>query len=425
MQREPDADTDLDFVRSHFPAFDEPSLQGWAFFENAGGSYPCGPTVDALTRYYRQTKVQPYVPYPASTEAGAAMDRSRSRWADALGVATDEVQFGPSTSMNTYVLAAAFGTVLGPADEVIVTNQDHEANTGAIRRVAERAGARVVEWSVDPGSGLLSVEHLADLLTPSTRLVTVPHCSNLVGMENDVATITELAHERGARVIVDGVSFAPHGFPDVGAIDADIYLFSLYKTYSVHQGLMVTRNGILDELDNQGHYFNHGLPSKRLTPAGPDHAQEAAAGAVLDYVEAFAHHHGHRHDPDRAGTPLRQAVADASARWQRREAAAVSQVTGVVASSSARLIGPPDSGGGGLHRCPTVAFAPGDKSPGQIVDELVAARIMCGAGHFYAPRLLQGIGVDPEPGVVRVSWVHYTSDDEIGRLVEALAEALR
>ncbi|MCP5033696.1 MAG: aminotransferase class V-fold PLP-dependent enzyme [Actinomycetia bacterium] len=418
MQTEPDLD--LDFVRSQFPAFGEPSLKGWAFFENAGGSYACGQTIEALTRYYRETKVQPYAPYPASMGAGEAMDRSRVRWAEALGVATDEVQFGPSTSMNTYVLANAFGALLGPSDRVIVTNQDHEANTGAIRRAAKRAGAELVEWQVDPQTGLLDIEHLADLLSANTKLVTVPHCSNLVGMENDVATITSLAHDQGARVIVDGVSFAPHGLRDIAALDADIYLFSLYKTYSVHQGLMVTRNGILDELGNQGHDFNRHLSSKRLTPAGPDHAQEAAAGAVLDYMESLAHHHG---VPAQAG--LREVVADCTVRWQQHEAAGVGAIAGWLASSPAvRLVGVVDGGDSGLHRCPTVAFQPLGKQPAEVVDALVANRIMCGAGDFYAPRLLQGIGIDPDPGVVRVSWVHYTSGDEVSHLLDALTRVL-
>ncbi|MGI9613772.1 MAG: aminotransferase class V-fold PLP-dependent enzyme, partial [Acidimicrobiales bacterium] len=251
-------DLDVDFCRSNFPAFAQPSLDGRSFFENAGGSFPCQQTIDALTRYYTETKVQPFGPFELSQRAGEAMDASRQRWAEALGVATAEVQFGPSTSANTYVLATAYADALNAGDRVIVTNQDHEANTGAIRRAATKAGAEVVEWRVDPTTGLLDVERLAALLTPNSRLLTVPHCSNIVGQENDVATIVGLAHEVGARVIVDAVSFAPHTLADVAVLDADIYLFSLYKTYSVHQGLMVTRNGVLDELPNQGHYFNEG-----------------------------------------------------------------------------------------------------------------------------------------------------------------------
>src|SRR5437879_9047484 len=65
---------DLDFVRRQFPAFAEPSLENQAFFENAGGSYPCSAVVNRLHEYYRRLKVQPYYPYAASTEAGEWTD---------------------------------------------------------------------------------------------------------------------------------------------------------------------------------------------------------------------------------------------------------------------------------------------------------------------------------------------------------------
>ena len=91
------------------------------------------------------------------------------------------------------------------------------------RRIAERAGATVREWRIDPASGLLDPADLDGLLTDRARLLTFPHCSNIVGQENDVARITAQAHAAGARVICDGVSFAPHGIPDVGALGPDVY----------------------------------------------------------------------------------------------------------------------------------------------------------------------------------------------------------
>ncbi len=413
-------DIDIAYVRSQFPAFAEPGLVGQSFFENAGGSYACRQTVEALTRYYTATKVQPYAPYEASTVAGEAMDASRRRWAEALRVGVDEVQFGPSTSMNTYVLAQAFGRLLGPGDEVIVTNQDHEANTGAVRRVAEEVGATLIEWRTDPTTGLLDLEALAPLLTAGTRLVTVPHCSNIVGQENDVATIAEMVHEVGARLIVDGVSFAPHTIPDVGALDADVYLFSLYKTYSVHQGLMVARNGVLDELPNQGHFFNAGSPGKRLTPAGPDHAQEASAGAVLDYVELLHRHHG-----GAATDGLAVAVDAVSKLWRDHESALLPEVLDLLSTNEkVRLLGPSEVELGGFHRCPTVAFVPHERSPEEVVDALIGQGIMCASGDFYANRVLQGLDVDPERGVVRVSWVHYADEEDINKLLAALRAVL-
>ncbi len=408
---------DLDYVRSQFPVFAS-SVQSDNFFENAGGSYACRQTIDALTDYYVNHKVQPYAEYSASAQAGAAMDQSRQRWAEALGVATAEVSFGPSTSINTYVLANAFRPLLGADDEVIVTNQDHEANTGAIRRAAVEAGATLREWRIDPTTGLLDLEGLASLLTARTKLVTFPHCSNIIGQENDVKAFTALAHAAGARVVVDGVSFAPHGFPDVADLNPDVYLFSLYKTYSVHQGLMVVRRGLLEELPNQGHFFNEALTGKRLTPAGPDHAQEAAAGAVLDYVDALADHH------DIAGPGLRENVAAVSRLWQQAESPHVARVLAWLdAHPGVRLLGP-STNAGPLHRCPTVAFSPIDKEPAEVAASLVSNGIQLSSGHYYAYRVLQGLNLDPGRGIVRSSWVHYTSEKDIDHLIDALDSAL-
>ena len=245
------------------------------------------------TGYYTDTKVQPYAAYGPSAVAGERMDRSRARWADALGVGFDEVIFGPSTSINTYVLARRLRTRPLPRRR---GDRHQPGPRGQHRRASAGRpsgwGARCESGEPTPTTGLLDVADFESLLNERTRLVTVPHASNIVGKENDIIRICELAHAVGARVIVDGVSFAPHSIPDVAELGADVYLFSLYKTYSVHQGLMVVRRDLMAELPNQGHFFNDASLDKRLNPAGPDHAQVASAGAVLDYVEALHRHHG-------------------------------------------------------------------------------------------------------------------------------------
>lgn len=411
---------DLDFVRSNFPAFSRPINEGQSFFENAGGSFACRQTIDALTSYYTDLKVQPFSDFQSSSRAGELMDRSRERWAEALGVEAREVVFGPSTSANTYVLAHAFSDVLAPGNDVIVTNQDHEANTGAIRRAAERVGCGIKEWRIDPVSGLLDLADLEALLSERTALVTVPHASNIVGAENDVARITQLAHGVGARVIVDGVSFAPHSLVDVGVLGADIYLFSLYKTYSVHQGLMVVRSGVMAELPSQSHFFNDSVVDKRLNPAGPDHAQVAAACAVLDYMEELHHHHG-----GSQADGLHAAVAEVSALWRAHEDALTSRVLDALADrSDVRLIGPSTLDAIDGHRCPTIAFSPLRRDPREVASALVERGVQTSSGHYYAARVLEGLGVDPDRGVVRLSFVHYTSTDDVDRAVEALEAAL-
>ena len=404
---------DIDFVRSQFPAFAEPVLQGQAFFENAGGSYTCSAVIDRLTRFYTQRKVQPYAPYAASTLGGEEMDEARTRMSAILGVAPDELSFGPSTTQNVYVLAQAFGQMLEAGEAIIVTNQDHEANTGPWRRLAER-GIEVREWFIDPETGHLDPTDLEDLLDDKVQLVCFPHCSNVVGEINPVSAITALAHAAGAFVCVDGVSYAPHGFVDVGELGPDIYMFSAYKTYGPHQGLMVIRRALGELLPNQGHYFNEGSLYKRFTPAGPDHAQVAACAGMADYVDAlYAHHGGTQSGGEARGAMVHDLMRD-------HETALLQPLLDAVKSrNSVRLIG----SGRAEGRAPTVALAL-NRAGEDVARDLAATGVMAGGGDFYAVRALEGMGVDAANGVLRLSFTHYTSQAEMDQLLNALDDVL-
>jgi selenocysteine lyase/cysteine desulfurase len=127
---------DIDFIRSQFPAFREPSLAGWSFFENAGGSYMCQQVIDRLLTFYTQTKVQPYYPYPASTEAGKRMDESYTRLSAYLNIGEDELNFGPSTSQNVYVLATALRPMWGDGSPSFRTKDQSAPTTSGLFIVA-------------------------------------------------------------------------------------------------------------------------------------------------------------------------------------------------------------------------------------------------------------------------------------------------
>ena len=399
-------------IRQFFPAFSEPSLIDQAFFENAGGSYPCRFVTERLERFYRERKVQPYAPYDASRVAGEEMDEARTRLSAMLGVDEDELSFGPSTTQNVYVLAQAFRELLAPGDAIVVTNQDHEANTGAWRKLAA-SGIEVREWQIDPQTGSLDPADLPALLK-GAKLLAFPHCSNVVGEINDVAAITALAHEAGAVTCVDGVSYAPHGFPDVGALGADIYMFSAYKTYGPHQGIMTIRRALGEALPNQGHYFNGGSLEKRFTPAGPDHAQVAASAGMADYVDALYALLGAPHAEPRARAA---AVHDA---MRARESELLAPLLEYLSGrNDIRLIGPKSV----TRRAPTVAIHA--ETPGEDLAVALAPHgINAGGGDFYAVRPLEAMGIDPAHGVLRMSFTHYTTEAEIDRLIRALDHIL-
>ncbi|GAB4384383.1 aminotransferase class V-fold PLP-dependent enzyme [Albidovulum sp.] len=407
---------DLAFVRARFPAFSVPELADRAFFENAGGSYACAPVIDRLTRFYRERKVQPDGPFPASAAGGAEMAEARRRLAAMLRVAPQELSFGPSTTQNTYVLAQAFRQALKSGEAIVVTDQDHEANSGPWRRLAAD-GVEIREWRIDPATGLLDPERLAPLLADGrVRLVCFPHCSNVVAAINPVAEIAAMVRAAGAVSCVDGVSYAPHGLPDVAALGADIYLFSGYKVYGPHQGLMVIREAVARALPNQGHVFNAEVLYKRFTPAGPDHAQVAACAGIADYLDALhAHHFGAGSEPE----PGARAAAVAALMRAHEIAICQPLLDHLAARNDLRLIGPRRA----EARAPTVAVALA-QSPERVAEALAARGIDCRGDNFYAVRPLAAMGIAPEHGVLRLSMVHYTSQEDVARLIAALDEVL-
>ena len=404
---------DIDFVRQQFPAFSEPSLAGFAHFENAGGSYACAQMIDALHHYYTTTKVQPYYCFEPSIGAGQEMTRARERMGSWLNVAPDEVHFSASTSQNSYVVAQALRDYLQPGDEIIVTNQDHEANIGVWRRL-EAQGIVIREWQVNPQTAELEDKGLDALLNEKTRVVAFTHCSNIVGSINPVREWADKIHAVGALAFVDGVSYAGHGLPDVEALGADIYFFSLYKVYGPHLGVMIMRDALNKALPSQGHFFNVGSATSRFTPAGPDHAQIASVNGVIDYFEAIDAHHFSATDK----SPKARRVG---ALLHSSEIEILKPLLNFLKKRTAiRLIGKDTAD----NRAPTVSFTVHGVDPAVIAEKLAEQNIGIANGNCYAYRLMEALDIRPDQGVVRLSFLHYTSAEEVSRLITALESVI-
>ncbi len=407
---------DLDFIRAQYPVFTNPETARWAMFENAGGSYVPRQVVDRLHDFFRFTKVQPYGPYEASIKAGKAMDAGYRAMAGLLNCAPDELTLGPSTTMNCYVLAQAIRPKLKPGDEIIVTNQDHEANIGCWRRL-EEFGAIINEWRIDPETGELSIEDLKDLISDRTRLICFTLCSNIVGTMNDFRTICDIAQGAGALTVGDGVSFAPHRLLNVNTSGLDLYLFSTYKTFGTHLGVMWGKPSVLDTLEPQGHYFNRNLPHYRFNPAGPLHAEIAALAGIGEYIDVLYDHHFKIAEPDFNAKAKR--VFDLFAKHEATQTSRI--LDALKAISDARIIGK-DRAEPGL-RAGTISFTIDGMRSRDVVKKLVEKDIALRNGHFYAIRCLEALGIrDTTDGVVRISLVHYNSEQEVGRLMDALEE---
>ena len=408
---------DLDFVRAQFPAFIHPRTRDWAFLENAGGSYMPQTVIDRLQRFLVETRVQPYGPYEHSIAGGTEIDEAHACMAEMINAEDDEVTIGASTTLNVYVLAQAIRPWFAEGDEIVVTNQDHEANGGAWRRFGE-TGVTVREWRIDPTSGELDPAALEPLLSPRTRLVCFPHCSNIVGTLNDAAAITRRVHDAGALVMIDGVSYAPHQCIDVKALDADFYGFSLYKTYGPHLGVLYTKRAHLEKLAHQSHEQIADDLRQRLDPAGVIHEQVACLSGITDYYDAVYAHHFAEGEADRHTRIER--VFDLFA---AQEEILTKRLLGYLgARAGVRVIG--DTTGERARRAPTISFTAKDRSSKEVAIALAEHQIAVRAGSFYAWRCVEALGIDAKDGVVRVSMVHYNTVDEVDRLIAALEAVL-
>jgi cysteine desulfurase family protein (TIGR01976 family) len=405
---------DVDFVRAHFPAL----ADGWAFFENAGGSYVARSVIERVTAYMTETQVQPGASYAPSAAAAERMAEGRLAIAQMINADADDVMVGPSTTANVYTLSHAIRPRFEPGDEVVVTDLDHEANNGAWRRLAE-IGAVVKEWRVDPATAELDPAALEPLLGPRTRLVCVTHCSNITGTFNDIAAIARMVHAAGGLLFVDGVAFAPHRAIDVRALDVDFYGFSPYKVYGPHLGVLYGKREHLIAAEGQNHYFFRAddVPDK-IAPGYPNHELTAGLAGVADYFDQL-----HTHHFARAPNTFHERACDVFRLFAAHEERLAVRFADFLASEPRiRPIG--GATGAAATRAPIFSFTVRGMKSAALPPRLEAAKVAIRSGDFYAVRLMGALGLDAGDGVVRASMAHYNSAEDVDRLIEGLDKAL-
>jgi len=404
---------DLDFVRSQFPAFDDPLAKNWSFFENAGGSYVPINVIQKLSQFMTSTKVQPYADYEMSKIAGKEMDESTKIFSQMINAKNNEILIGGSTSINLYVLSNALKSFIKPGDEIIVTNQDHEANISPWRRLSEH-GAIIKEWQFNKQTHELEIEDLKKLLSNKTKILAVTHCSNIIGSVNNLREISDLAHNYDAYVIGDGVSYAPHGLPDVKELDVDFYSFSLYKTYGPHLALLYGKEEILRKLPNQNHEFLKGMYPYTINPGGPNHEELVSLIGIYDYFNnLYLHHFGE------TKISTREKIKKINSLISKHEENIANPLLDYLSKrNDLKLFG--KSRIKNKNRAPTISIISKNKSSKYFSNFLVQNKIATRNDNFYAWRCLKSLGVDVEDGVVRLSMVHYNTEKEVTEIINII-----
>jgi len=404
------------------------------FLDGPGGTQVPQRVIDAVAGYYRETNANVHGAFATSVRSDAIVEEAHAAVADLLGASSPaEVKFGQNMTSLTFALSRAVGRVLRPGDEVVISRLDHEANRGPWIAAAADAGAVVREIDVDPVTCTLDAGSLDAALSERTRLVAVGLASNAVGTINPVAEIGRRAHAAGAWLFVDAVHYAPHGPLDVAALGADFLACSAYKLFGPHVGVLWGRAQIMDS-----------LPAYKVRPA-TDHWEtgtqnhEGIAGtlAAVEYLADLGERFGGAvgagagADAGAGAGAVPPGVAGAGRRarilagmraieaYEREVSARV--LAGLARIPGLTVHGLADPGRAG-ERTPTFAVTLAGWTPRGVAEALAARGINAWDGDFYATTLVEDLGLAPSGGVVRLGMVHYTTFDEVDRLMGTLRE---
>jgi cysteine desulfurase/selenocysteine lyase len=400
---------DVAAVRAEFPFFARVAAAGkpLAFLDSAATTQKPRVVLDAERDFYESHygAVARGV-YRLSAEATALYEAARGRVARFLGAASaDEVVFVRGTTEAINLVAASWGRAnLGVGDEIVLTGLEHHSNLVPWQLAAEAAGARIVVAPIDAAGDvpLAGVERA--LASGRVRMVAVAHVSNALGTVVPVAEIAGLAHRAGALVLVDGAQSAPRLPVDVAALGCDFFAFSGHKVYGPSGiGVLWGRGELLAAMPPwQGgggmiervtfERTTYAPPPQRFEAGTPAAPQAHALGVALDWLAA----------KDLA------AVAAHETALAARAAAELAALAGV------RLIGSPRA------RAGVVSFVVDGAHAHDVGTVLDAAGVAVRAGHHCAQPAMATFGV---PATVRASFGVYSGDDDVDRLVAAVARA--
>jgi cysteine desulfurase family protein (TIGR01976 family) len=403
---------DMGFVQSQFPGL----ASKWVFFDNAGGSQIVGGVVDKISEFLIHRNVQIGGSYAVSQAAAEGLMLGRVAAQTLVNAARpEEIVFGPSTTQLMRTLAASMRRQFQPGDEIIVSHADHESNIGPWKEL-EEFGIVIKNWPLDQASMTMRLEDLEPLMTDRTKLVCVHHASNILGWINPIRDFADFVHARGARLCVDAVAYAPHRAIDVQAMDADYYVFSLYKCYGPHMAIMYGKYDLLGELDGQYHWFygKDKIPGK-LEPGNPNYELAYSTTAVVEYLVALGTRLG------ATGSNREKLEAAFDGITAQENLLADRLLSWLSARNDCHIVG---RGFEGAQRVPTIAFRFDGMDSGAIAGAMDAYGIAIRFGDFHSRRLVEDLNESHDSGVLRVSMVHYNTLAQVDKLTAALAEVV-
>ena len=397
---------DITSIRNDFPILSEiVNGKQLVYFDNAATTQKPRLVLDALSGYYEHYNANIHRGvHKLSQLATDAYEQSREKIRAHINAKEAyEVLFTAGTTHGVNLVANGFIGILKPGDEVVVSALEHHSNIVPWQMLCERTGA-VLKVIPMNSEGELIMDEYVKLLSEKTRIVTVNHISNALGVVNPIKFMIAKAHEAGAAVFIDGAQAAPHLRPDVQDLDCDFYAFSGHKTLGpTGTGILYGKEEWLEKLPpyQGGGEMIKEVTFEKTTYAGLPHKFEAGTphieggivlGTAVDYLNSvgFDNIQQHEHDLLVYGTQKLLEIEGLKIFGTSKDK------TSVISFNLE-----------GIH--------PYDV--GAITDKMgIAVR----TGHHCAQQIMSHFGI---PGTVRASFAFYNTIEEIDALVAAVQKA--
>lgn len=239
-------------LKAEFPALDqEINGQPLVYLDNAATTQKPRCVIEAMSHYYSRDNANVHRgAHALSDRATVSFEAAREKIVRLINAGSRrEVLWTRGTTESINLVASSYAkTVLKPGDRVLVSAMEHHSNIVPWQLVAQQCQAEVVPIPVSP-QGDLDMEAYRGLLDERVKLVAVGHVSNALGTVNPVADIIQLAHQAGAKVLIDGAQGVPHFSVDVQALDCDFYAFSGHKMYGpTGIGVLYGKAALLEQM---------------------------------------------------------------------------------------------------------------------------------------------------------------------------------
>lgn len=397
---------DIQKIRADFPILSQ-TVNGkpLVYFDNGATSQKPQVVIDAEVKYYNEINANIHRGvHTLSQLATDAYEISRDKVKEHINAKhAHEVLFTSGTTHGINLVSNGFASILKPGDEVVVSSLEHHSNIVPWQMLCEKTGAILKVIPIND-NGELIIEEFDKLLSEKTKIVTVNHISNALGIINPIKYIIDKAHAVGAAVLIDGAQAVPHLKPDVQELDCDFYAFSGHKMCGpTGTGILYGKEEWLNKLPpyQGGGEMIKEVTFEKTTYADLPHKFEAGTpniaggivlGTAIDYLNSVGF--------ENIQTYEHELLEHATKR--------LSEIEGI------RIYGT------GKNKASVISFNIDGIHPydvGSIVDKLgIAVR----TGHHCAQPIMNFFCI---PGTIRASFSFYNTKEEIDTMVDAVKKA--